>query len=74
MVSSTTIFRPAQGPGQCRLTHGGSFEALFAGHFRKLLADLHFRQRTMFELEHSFLPAWGPLARTGRWLGPARLP
>ncbi len=74
MASSTTIFRPAHGPGQCRLTHGGSFEALFAGHFGTLLADLNLRQRTMFELENPFLPAWVPLARTELRLDPARLP
>src|ERR1700744_3490302 len=38
----------------------GSFDALFAKHFGKLLAALSLRQRVVIELKNPFLPAWAP--------------
>jgi hypothetical protein len=52
----------------------GSFDALFARYFGKLLADLHLRQRVVIELENPFLPAWVPVKRKELWFNPARLP
>jgi len=57
-----------------RMVADGSFDALFAQHFRKLLADLHLRQRVVIELENPYLPAWVPLKRKELWFDPARLP
>jgi hypothetical protein len=57
-----------------RMVADGSFDALFAKHFGKLIADLHLRQRVVIELENPFLPAWVPLKRKELWLDPARLP
>jgi hypothetical protein len=57
-----------------RMIADGSFDALFAKHFGKLLADLHLRQRVLIELENPFLPAWVPLKRKELWFDPARLP
>lgn len=57
-----------------RMVADGSFDALFAGHCRKLLADLHLRQRVVIELENPFLPAWVPVKRKELWFDPARLP
>jgi hypothetical protein len=52
----------------------GSFDALFARHFGKLLANLNLRQRVVIELENPSLPAWVPLKRKELWFDPARLP
>jgi hypothetical protein len=52
----------------------GSFDALFARQFRKVLADLNLRSRIVIELENPFLPAWVPIARKELWFDPARLP
>ena len=57
-----------------RMVADGSFDAFFARHFRKLLADLNLRERVAIELENPFLPAWVPLKRKELWFDPARLP
>lgn len=57
-----------------RMVADGSFDAFFARHFRKLLADLNLRERVVIELENPFLPAWVPLKRKELWFDPARLP
>jgi len=57
-----------------RMVADGSFDALFAKHFGKLLADLHLHRRVVIELENPFLPAWVPLKRKELWFDPARLP
>ena len=57
-----------------RMVADGSFDVFFARHFRKLLADLHLRQRVVIELENPFLPAWVPLKRKELWFDPTRLP
>jgi hypothetical protein len=57
-----------------RMVADGSFDALFAKHFSKLLADLHLRQRVVIELENPFLPAWVPIKRKELWFDPARQP
>jgi hypothetical protein len=57
-----------------RMVADGSFDAFFARHFGKLLADLNLRQRVVIELENPFLPAWVPLKRKELWFDPARLP
>lgn len=57
-----------------RMVADGSFDTFFAKHFRKLLADLNLRQRTVIELENPFLPDWVPLKRKELWFDPARLP
>jgi ABC-type amino acid transport substrate-binding protein len=57
-----------------RMVADGSFDALFAKYFGKLLANLHLRQRVVIELENPFLPAWVPLKRKELWFDPARLP
>jgi hypothetical protein len=57
-----------------RMVADGSFEALFARHFGKFLANLNLRQRVVIELENPFLPAWVPLKRKELWFDPARLP
>jgi ABC-type amino acid transport substrate-binding protein len=57
-----------------RMVADGSFDALFARHFGKLLANLNLRQRVVIELENPSLPAWVPLKRKELWFDPARLP
>jgi hypothetical protein len=57
-----------------RMVADGSFDALFARHFGKPLADLNLRQRVVIDLENPFLPAWAPLKRKELWFDPARLP
>jgi hypothetical protein len=57
-----------------RMVADGSFDAFFARHFRKLLADLNLRQRVVIELENPYLPAWVPVKRKELWFDPARLP
>lgn len=57
-----------------RMAADGSFDALFAKHFGKTLAELNLRQRVVIELENPFLPAWVPLDRKELWFDPARLP
>jgi hypothetical protein len=57
-----------------RMVADGSFDALFARHFGRLLADLHLHQRVLIELENPFLPAWVPIKRKELWFDPARLP
>ena len=57
-----------------RMVADGSFDALFARHYGKLLADLNLRQRVVIALENPFLPAWVPLGRKELWFDPARLP
>jgi ABC-type amino acid transport substrate-binding protein len=57
-----------------RMVADGSFDALFAKYFSKLLVDLHLRQRVVIELENPSLPAWVPLKRKELWFDPRRLP
>jgi hypothetical protein len=57
-----------------RMVTDGSFDAFFASHFHRLLADLNLRERLAIELENPFLPAWVPLKRKELWFDPARLP
>jgi hypothetical protein len=57
-----------------RMVADGSFDALFARHFGKLLADLNLRQRVVIELENPFLPPWAPVKRKELWFDPARWP
>lgn len=57
-----------------RMVADASFDAFFARHFGKLLADLNLRQRLVIELENPYLPAWVPLKRKELWFDPARLP
>jgi hypothetical protein len=52
----------------------GSFDALFAKYFGKLVADLDLRHRVLIELENPFLPGWVPLDRKELWFDPARMP
>lgn len=44
----------------------GSFDALFARYYDKLLAELNLRQRVVIELQNPFLLAWVPLERSSR--------
>ena len=53
---------------------GPSFDAFFARHFGKLLADLNLRQRVVIELENPYLPAWAPVKRKELWFDPAQVP
>jgi hypothetical protein len=56
-----------------RMVTDGSFDALFARHFGKLLAELHLRRRVVIELENPSLPAWVPLKRKELWFDPKEL-
>jgi ABC-type amino acid transport substrate-binding protein len=60
--------------GLMRMAADGSFDALFAKHFGKMLTELNLRQRTVIELDNPFLPAWVPLKRKELWFDPRRLP
>jgi membrane-bound lytic murein transglycosylase MltF len=60
--------------GLDRMIADGSFDALFARYFGKLLADLHLHQRVVIELDNPYLPAWVPIKRKELWFDPARLP
>jgi hypothetical protein len=57
-----------------RMVADGSFDALFAEYYGKVLADLNLRQRVVIELENPFLPAWVPLKRKDLWFDPAQMP
>jgi hypothetical protein len=56
-----------------RMVADGSFDALFAGHYGKTLADLNLNRRLPIKLENPFLPAWVPLGRKQLWFDPARM-
>lgn len=57
-----------------RMVADGSFDALFADYYGKLLVDLNLRQRLVIELENPFLPGWVPLNRKNLWFDPAQMP
>lgn len=57
-----------------RMVADGSFDALFAKHYGKHVADLNLSQRVVIELENPFLPAWAPLKRKELWFDPTRPP
>jgi hypothetical protein len=57
-----------------RMVQDGSFDAVFAKHYGKVLADLDLPRRAVIELENPFLPAWVPRQRKELWFDPARLP
>ncbi|MDB5541277.1 MAG: hypothetical protein JWQ89_3004 [Devosia sp.] len=52
----------------------GSFDALFAKYFGKIVADLHLRNRVVVDMENPDLPPWVPLDRKELWFDPAQLP
>jgi hypothetical protein len=52
----------------------GSFNALFAKYYGKLVADLDLRHRVVVDLENPDLPPWVPLGRKELWFDPAHLP
>jgi hypothetical protein len=55
-----------------RMVADGSFEALFAKHFGKRVAELDLRPLTVIELKNPYLPAWVPLKRKELWFDPER--
>jgi hypothetical protein len=59
--------------GLKRMVADGTFDAFFARHFGKLLADLNLHQRVVLELENPFLPAWVPLDQKELWFDPTWL-
>ncbi len=60
--------------GLNRMAADGSFEALFAKYYGKVVADLDLRHRVLVELANPFLPKWVPLDRKDLWFDPARVP
>lgn len=58
--------------GLKQMIRDGSFDALFAKHFAKPLAELDLGHRVVIELENPYLPSWVPLQRKELWFNPPR--
>ena len=56
------------------LVADGSFDALFAKYYGKVVADLDLRHRVVVNLKYPDLPAWVPIDRKELWFDPAYFP